>query len=94
MYLLFSLTDAQAIVRNYGKPDLFITYTCSADYPEILESLFPGESSHDRPDVVTRVFEMKSQELIKDIEQGGVLGRVTAILVVVEWQKRGTCFMQ
>ena len=83
-----------AIVRHYGKPDLFITMTASADWPEIIESPFPGETSMDRPDVVSRVFNMKAKEFIKDIEDGGVLGRVIAILAVVEWQKRGTCFIQ
>ena len=81
-----------AVVREYGKPDLFITMTASADWPEITESLFPGESSHDRPDVVTRVFEMKSTELIKDLMDGAILGRVLVILAVVEWQKRGMIF--
>ena len=81
--------DAMAIVRHFGKPDYFITFTADASWPEITESLFPGESSHERPDVVTRVFEMKANELIKDIEDGGVLGIVLAIMVVTEWQKRG-----
>ena len=81
--------DAMAIVRHFGKPDYFITFTADASWSEITESLYPGESSHERPDVVTRVFEMKANELIKDIEDGGVVGRVLAIMVVTEWQKRG-----
>ena len=89
----FFVADAMAIVRHYGKPDLFITMTASADWAEIIESLFPGETSMDRPDVVSRVFHMKAKEFIKDIEDGGVLGRVIAILAVVEWQKRGIYFM-
>ena len=32
---------------------------------------------------------MKANELIKDLEYGGILGKVIAILVVTEWQKRG-----
>ena len=64
--------------------DLFIS-----DWPEVWESLFTGESSHDRPDVVTRIFEMKAREVMKDIEEGGVLGRVLSIIAIVEWQKRG-----
>lgn len=78
-----------AVVRKYGKPDLFLTFTASSDWPEIAESLGPGQSSHDRPDIVTRVFEMKAQELLSDLMDGGILGRVIAILAVVEWQKRG-----
>ena len=88
MFLLL-FTDAMAIVRKYGKPDLFITFTASADWPEIKESLRKEENSFNRPDVVSRVFEMKVHELIKDIEHGGVLGRLIAILVIKEWQKRG-----
>ena len=63
--------------------------TASADWPEILESLRPGQSSQDRPDIVSRVFEMKSTQLLEDLIEGGVLGEVIAILAVVEWQKRG-----
>ena len=59
------------------------------DWPEIKESLFEGELSQDRPDIVSRVFEMKAQELIKDLMEGAILGRVLVILAVVEWQKRG-----
>ena len=81
--------DAMAVVRKYGKPDLFITMTASSDWPEILESLKPGQSSQDRPDIVSRVFEMKSNQLLEDLMSGGVLGEVIAILAIVEWQKRG-----
>ena len=56
---------------------------------EIKESLFPGENSHDRPDVVTRIFEQKVKELIKDLMKRGVLGKVVAIMLMTEWQKRG-----
>ena len=58
-------------------------------YREIKESLFPGENSHDRPDVVTRIFEQKVKELIRDLVKRGVLGKVVAIMLMTEWQKRG-----
>ena len=35
--------DAMAIVRRYGKPDLFITFTCNPRWPEITNSLFQGQ---------------------------------------------------
>ena len=31
--------DAMTYVRNYGRPDLFITFTCNPLWPEISESL-------------------------------------------------------
>ena len=81
--------DSMAVVRKYGKPDLFITMTASSDWPEISESLGPGQLSHDRPDIVARVFEMKSTQLLEDLMDGAVLGEVIGYLAIVEWQKRG-----
>ena len=40
--------DAMAIVRKYGKPDLFITMTCNLKSREIEENLLPGQSASDR----------------------------------------------
>ena len=44
--------DAMAIVRNYHKPDLFITMTCNPRWPEITSGLAPGQTAQDRPDLV------------------------------------------
>ena len=46
-----SFQDAMAIVRTYGKPDLFIIFTCNPSWPEIKNSLFIGEQPSDRPDL-------------------------------------------
>jgi hypothetical protein len=35
--------DALAIVTKYGKPDLFVTYTCNPKVQEIVENLRDGE---------------------------------------------------
>ena len=48
--------DAMAVVRVHGKPDLFITFTCNPNHPDILENLLPGQQPKDRPDIVARVF--------------------------------------
>jgi hypothetical protein len=48
--------DSMAIVRQYGKTDLFITMTCNPKWEEIVNVLKPGEIANDRPDLVTRVF--------------------------------------
>ncbi len=56
--------DAMAIVREYGKPDLFVTFTCNPNWPEIVEELIPGQKAEDRPDIAARVFKMKLDKLI------------------------------
>ncbi|XP_065683238.1 uncharacterized protein LOC136096046 [Hydra vulgaris] len=65
--------DAMAIIKKYGKPDLFITFTCNPKWREIIEN---GESATDRPDLVCRVFKMKLKCFLDDIFKHGVLGKV------------------
>ena len=36
--------DAMAIIRKYGKPDLFITMTCNTNWPEIKNALKDGQT--------------------------------------------------
>ena len=51
--------DAMAIVREYGKPDFFITMTCNPNWPEIKDFLLPGQNAQDNPTLVVRVFKLK-----------------------------------
>jgi hypothetical protein len=81
--------DAMAIVRRYGKPSLFITFTCNPKWEEIQRELQPWEKAMDRDDLLTRVFELKKEQLLDDIVKKHVLGKVKAYCYVVEFQKRG-----
>ena len=81
--------DAMAIMRKYGKPYLFITFTANPAWREIQENLRLWESASDRPELVARVFHLKMQALLEDIVQEGVLGQVQAYTWVIEFQKRG-----
>lgn len=51
--------DAMTYVRHYGRPDLFITFTCNPKWEEITQNLFSGQKSHDRHDIIARVFHLK-----------------------------------
>ena len=81
--------DGMAICRKYRKPDLFLTFTCNPKWDEITRELRSGEAVQDRPDLVSRVFKLKKDQLIKDIKSGNIFGKVPAFLWVVEFQKRG-----
>ncbi|KAE8962988.1 hypothetical protein PR001_g29523, partial [Phytophthora rubi] len=82
-----SYQDSMAIVREYGKPDVFVTMTCNPTWEEIQEKIpEPNQSAQDRPDIVARVWQQKLAELLKDLDEG-VLGRVMARIYVVEFQK-------
>ena len=81
--------DAMAIVRKYGKPDLFVTMTCNPKWREIEDNLLPGQYASDRPDIVARVFNIKKNYLIDLIVKQKMFGDVLAYVYVVEFQKRG-----
>ena len=81
--------DAISLLRRFGKPNLFITMTTNPDWREIKENLRPGEKAIDRPDIVARVFKLKKQQLIKDIEKEMIFGKCIARVHTIEFQKRG-----
>ncbi|XP_065317560.1 uncharacterized protein LOC135925912 [Gordionus sp. m RMFG-2023] len=81
--------DAMAIVLKFGKPDLFITFTCNPNWREIKENLFPGQSPTDRPDLIARVFKLKLNELLFDINKKNLFGKSMAFIYTIEFQKRG-----
>jgi hypothetical protein len=81
--------DAMAIVRKFGKPDLFVTMTCNPKWREITENLQPWQKVEFRPDLVSRVFQLKLKELLNDICKKHCLGIVIAKIHVIEFQKRG-----
>lgn len=57
--------DAIALVNKYGKTDLFIKMTCNPIYDEIASDLLPYQDPHDMPDLTTRIFHAKYEELEK-----------------------------
>ncbi|XP_036338649.1 uncharacterized protein LOC118748385 [Rhagoletis pomonella] len=81
--------DAICYVRCYGRPDLFITFTCNPKWEEIKKYLYPGQSSTDRHDITARIFRQKLKSLMDFIVKYKVYGEVRCWMYSVEWQKRG-----
>ena len=73
-YMVQSYQDAMAIVQKFGKPHYFVTMTSNPNWREIQESLLPGQTASDRPDVVARAFDVKRKELLKEIVKNKALG--------------------
>jgi Helitron helicase-like domain at N-terminus len=59
--------DSMALVRKFGKPDLFLTLSCNPKWPEITQLLDPHQKAQDRFDIVTRAFHVKLNKMMKDI---------------------------
>ncbi|XP_024892751.1 uncharacterized protein LOC112467995 [Temnothorax curvispinosus] len=81
--------DAMTYVRFYGRPDLFITFTCNPKWKDITDVLLPGQKSHDRHDIIARVFHLKVKKMMALLKKGDLFGKVTYFMYSVEWQKRG-----
>ena len=81
--------DAMTLVQRFGKPDIFLTITCNPNWAEIKEELGPNDMAQDRPDLVSRVFKAKLEELKNDLFKKQILGPIAAYVYVIEFQKRG-----
>ena len=82
--------DVQMIIRSeYGKPDLFITFTCNPQWEEITSALLLDHKASDRPDLIVRVFRLKLRELLRDLINCHVLGTLLGYVCTIEFQKRG-----
>jgi len=88
-YLHEYTQDAFSYVRNYGRPDLFITMTCNPTWSEITRELLPGQSSTNRHDLTARVFRLKVQKLVALLTKGNIFGETQCFMYSIEWQKRG-----
>ncbi|KAK1394567.1 hypothetical protein POM88_013623 [Heracleum sosnowskyi] len=82
--------DSLAVCREYGHPDLFITFTCNPKWEEIKYAveLCGSSDASVRPDIISRVFKLKLDAMMSDLTKHDVLGRVLAAVYTVEFQKR------
>ncbi|XP_074108441.1 uncharacterized protein LOC141533449 [Cotesia typhae] len=81
--------DAMTDVRHFGRPDLFITFTCNPKWSEIEDLLRQGQKSYDRHDIIARVFCLKVKHMMNLLTKGCIFGNVRCNMYTVEWQKRG-----
>ena len=59
--------------------DLFLTFTCNPKWPEIRRILCNlNLTASDRPDLISRVFRIKFDQLLTDLTKNHFLGKVIA----------------
>jgi hypothetical protein len=76
-YMMQNYLDAMTICKVYGYPDLFITFTCNPNWPEIQRFVVErGLKSEDRPDAITRVFKQKLDSLMKEFKDKHYFGHL------------------
>ncbi|XP_074342273.1 uncharacterized protein LOC141679760 [Apium graveolens] len=77
-YMQQNFQDSLAVCKEYGHPNLFITFTCNPKWVEIqgAVNLASSQAASVRPDIVARVFKMKLDVMIDDFTKNNVLGQV------------------
>jgi hypothetical protein len=78
-YMFNNCQDAMAICKRFGYPDLFITVTCNPKWREIQDFLqIHGLKANERPDIICRIFKMKLDQLMDDLKNDELFGKVDA----------------
>jgi hypothetical protein len=83
------IQDAMTYVRQFGRPDLFITFTCNTKWSEVTDALLPGQKATARHDIITRVFRLKLVKMMALLSKQEVFGPMRCFMYSIEWQKRG-----
>ncbi|CAN1818101.1 ATP-dependent DNA helicase PIF1 [Linum perenne] len=81
-YLRQLYQDATSVCQFYDNPDLFITFTCNAQWPELVNAFkdVVGTRSEDKPMLVARVFRMRLTLLREDLKKKCYFGRNLAVI--------------
>jgi len=88
-YMHTKYAQCMTSCRALGRPTFFITFTCNPKWKEIVDALLPGQDARDRPDLLSRVFEIKYRRFLVLLTKLGVFGRYAGHVSVTEFQKRG-----
>jgi len=78
-----------ALVRKFGKLDIFLTMTCNPKSEKITNKLKFSQTPQHCPDLVVHVFRAKLEEMKKQLFKKNILEEVKTYTYVVEFQKRG-----
>lgn len=87
-YMRQAYQDGMAMVAQFGKPDLFITFTSNPNWPDIQREI-NNQPYANRADICVRIFYQKLKELMKDLTERQIFGATIAHIRVIEFQKRG-----
>ncbi|XP_074336540.1 uncharacterized protein LOC141673679 [Apium graveolens] len=90
-YMQQNFQDALAVCRHVGHPNIFLTMTTNPLWDEIqrMMEFLPGCHYSNSPDIISRVFCLKLDQLTHDIKKKSYFGKCIGIMYVVEFQKRG-----
>jgi Helitron helicase-like domain at N-terminus len=77
--------NSMAIVAMFGKLTFFITITANPEWPEIRENIHRWQDPIDRPDIVSRVFRLKVDQIIHELRMNHVMGEYWGLVRTIEY---------
>jgi hypothetical protein len=77
--------DAMSLVRKFGAPDTFVTVTCNPEWPEIQAALLTNQNKTSRVDIITRVWKLKLDAILRDLMENSGLGTPVANVKVIAY---------
>ena len=75
--------DAMRLITKYGKPDFFITMTANPEWKEVVSLMAQG---YNKQIAIARVFNLKKNQLLRDIQHNGILGMYVAHVGTIQHQ--------
>lgn len=76
-----------AVSKRIGRPVIFLTMTCSLNWPELKATLLPRQNSPSRPDIAAKVFRVKLQTLLAFVTDEETFSDEIVHIQVIEFQK-------
>lgn len=86
-YMRTQYYNSMGLVARKGKPTFFLTFTACGQWDELRQSTRHGTKCD--PATCCRIFDIKLQELLRDIRSGALFGPQAYIVHVIEMQMRG-----
>lgn len=76
-YMQQNYMDSLAVCRKIGYPSLFLTITCSQFWDEIeqMKKNLPPCNTEDIPDIISRVFKLKLDQICDLIKKKSFFGK-------------------
>ena len=80
--------DAIALARANHEFDLFITFTCNAQWSELTTELLAHQTASNCPDLIVHIFNMYKSSLMEEISKKEIFDSILGYVYTIEFQKQ------
>jgi hypothetical protein len=80
--------DSMIIIKHFERFTLFVIFTINSNWFEIQDELKSRQIATNRSNIVTRVFQMKTKQLIENMKKRHVFDKCESVVWIVKYQKR------